>query len=62
MDAALEWLNELLDNDGFEVAGSHGSEDGATIEKSVDVEGGYSMRCRIDLGIIVEDRQNTDHR
>ncbi|MFP6747305.1 MAG: hypothetical protein VCD66_06915, partial [Alphaproteobacteria bacterium] len=57
MDTALEWLNDLLDNDGFEVAGDR-REDNATIEKSVDVEGGYDLDCRIDLGIIVEDRQN----
>ena len=61
IDTALEWLNDLLDNDGFEVAGDS-REDNATIEKSVDVEGGYDLDCRIDLGIIDEDRQNDDHR
>jgi len=59
MDTAVEWFNELLDNDGFEVVG--GLEDGAAIEKCVEIKGRYSIRYEIDFHLELDFRQHDDH-
>ena len=58
MDAALEWLNELLDNDGFEDSGRRSRDDSAAIVKLVSEKDRYELSCEIYLDIIVDQRES----
>ena len=57
MDTALEWLNHLLDNEGFEVDG-RSRNDFAGVTKHVEVDDHYSYECEIYLDIIVDQRES----